>query len=72
MLQRVEGHKEGVCFWVDVHGDTMVTAGQDCTIRVYNHRRADVEKEERNGVLNGVVEPLELPIRQEDVKMEDA
>jgi hypothetical protein len=50
----------------------MVTAGQDCTIRVYNHRRADVEKEERNGVLNGVVEPLELPIRQEDVKMEDA
>lgn len=36
VLQRVEGHG-GVCFWVDVHGPTMVSCGQDKTIRVYRH-----------------------------------
>ncbi|KAJ3484927.1 hypothetical protein NLG97_g6935 [Lecanicillium saksenae] len=37
VLQRVAGHEDGVCFWVDVHGETMVSAGQDHTIRVYRH-----------------------------------
>jgi COMPASS component SWD3 len=38
VIQRVHGH-EGVCFWVDVHGDTMVSGGQDGTIKIYRHRR---------------------------------
>lgn len=41
VLQRVEGHSQGVCFWVDVHGDTMISAGQDWSVRVY---RNDAEK----------------------------
>lgn len=80
VLQRVQGHKEGVCFWVDVHGDTMVSAGQDHTIRVYRHvgesrAVADTNGELSNGV-NGVLPAKAeefagtLPIRQEDVKME--
>ncbi|KAK1994511.1 WD40 repeat-like protein [Colletotrichum falcatum] len=34
---RTNGGKRGgsVCFWVDVHGDVMVSAGQDGTIRRY-------------------------------------
>ncbi|ATY60014.1 WD repeat-containing [Cordyceps militaris] len=80
VLQRVRGHAEGVCFWVDVHGETMVSAGQDHTIRIYRHiggsrAVADVNGD---GLSNGVAVPatngegtLEvLPIRQEDVKME--
>lgn len=38
ILQQVPAH-EGVCFWVDIHGETMVTAGQDHTVRVYRHGR---------------------------------
>lgn len=75
VLQRVEGHNKGVCFWVDVKGDTMVTAGQDCTVRVYKHRRTD--EQPTNGLVNGEGKDgegaaMELPIRQEDVKMEDS
>lgn len=67
VLQRIEGHK-GVCFWVDVHGDTMVSAGQDHTIKVYRHVR-DTE------ITNGKIEP-EKPVEEEpqselDVKMEE-
>lgn len=73
VLQRVQGHT-GVCFWVDVHGETMATAGQDCSVRVYRH----VGDPEVNG--NGAVDSnppgqgmlQELPIRQDDVKLEDA
>lgn len=36
VVQRVRGH-DGVCFWVDVHGGLMVSAGQDGVIRVYRH-----------------------------------
>ncbi|KAI6761856.1 hypothetical protein HG531_002409 [Fusarium graminearum] len=70
VLQRVEGHK-GVCFWVDVHGETMVTAGQDCTVKVYRHIR-DAPK--ANGEVSKVEkEPKpEAPKAQEDVVMEDA
>jgi COMPASS component SWD3 len=38
VVQRVRGH-DGVCFWVDVHGDTMASGGQDRVVRVYRHRR---------------------------------
>jgi COMPASS component SWD3 len=72
----VQGHK-GVCFWVDVHGETMATAGQDGSVKVYRHigpseevngngTRSD-SKPPPQGVLQG-----ELPIRQDDVKLEDA
>lgn len=36
VVQRIRGHA-GVCFWVDVHEDLMVSAGQDGRIRVYKH-----------------------------------
>ncbi|GKU05180.1 will die slowly [Fusarium langsethiae] len=70
VLQRVEGHK-GVCFWVDVHGETMVTAGQDCTVKVYRHIR-NVPKV--NGEASKVDKELqpEAQEAQEDVVMEDA
>ncbi|KAK4078534.1 uncharacterized protein Triagg1_2865 [Trichoderma aggressivum f. europaeum] len=76
LLQRVHGH-EGVCFWVDVHGETMATAGQDGSVRVYRHIKQSGEvngngtressKPPSQGILQG-----ELPIRQDDVKLEDA
>lgn len=70
VLQRVEGHK-GVCFWVDCHGETMVTAGQDCTVKVYRHNR-DASKV--NGEATEVNQELqaEASAAQEDVVMEDA
>lgn len=82
VLQRVQGHKKGVCFWVDVHGETMVSAGQDNTIRVYRHiaggstkatsKPNDVLTNGTTGSLTGNEEfPVELPIRQEeDITME--
>lgn len=87
VLQRVQGHKKGVCFWVDVHSETMVSAGQDSTIRVYRHAgsgaKGAVKAEETKtngdgGLSNGTHAALpahgeftgELPIRQDDVKME--
>ncbi|KAK3354978.1 WD40-repeat-containing domain protein [Neurospora tetraspora] len=39
IVQRIEKAHEGVCFWVDVNGDTMVSSGQDCTIKVYKNVR---------------------------------
>lgn len=76
VLQRVHGH-EGVCFWVDVHGETMATAGQDGSVRVYRHIKQsgevngngtrELSKPPSQGMLQG-----ELPIRQDDVKVEDA
>lgn len=38
VVQRIDAHPGHVCFWVDVLGDTMVTAGQDGSIRVFKHR----------------------------------
>lgn len=74
ILQRVDGHK-GVCFWVDICGDTMVSSGQDHTVRVYKNKRApslgNGEVEETNGGEQTKLH-AELPVRQEDVKMEDA
>lgn len=37
VVQRIEGAHDGVCFWVDVHGDSMVSCGQDGRIVVYKH-----------------------------------
>lgn len=39
VVQRIRRAHDGVCFWVDVHGDTMVSAGQDGKIKVYRHQR---------------------------------
>lgn len=80
IVQRVDGHKEGVCFWVDVCGGLMASAGQDHTVRVYRHQPLAEQLNGTAEVVNGGTEetqtngvPLqeELPIRQEDVKMED-
>ncbi|KAF4975291.1 hypothetical protein FZEAL_7904 [Fusarium zealandicum] len=69
VLQRVEGHA-GVCFWVDIHGETMVSGGQDNTVKVYRHIRdtpvVNGETSEDQGL------KTELPVRQEDVDMEGA
>lgn len=56
VLQRIEAAHEGVCFWVDVHGETgtMVSCGQDGRIVVFRHRwpeppAADGENGQPNG-----------------------
>lgn len=72
IIQRIEGHK-GVCFWVDVHGDTMVSSGQDNTIRVYRNKGAPTgtNRELTIGQPDDKAFLGELPIRQEDIKLED-
>ncbi|KAK5663662.1 hypothetical protein OQA88_4093 [Cercophora sp. LCS_1] len=56
ILQRIRRAHEGVCFWADVNGRTMVSAGQDKTIRVY--RGTSVAMEGGDGtkpaLVNGV------------------
>ncbi|KAG6241885.1 hypothetical protein E4U23_007058 [Claviceps purpurea] len=37
VLQRVQTGHRGVCFWVDVNGETMASAGQDHCVRLYRH-----------------------------------
>ncbi|CRK32025.1 hypothetical protein BN1708_005657 [Verticillium longisporum] len=37
VVQRLHAHPGLVCFWVDVRRDTMVTAGQDGSLRVFVH-----------------------------------
>ncbi|KAF4335275.1 WD repeat-containing protein [Fusarium beomiforme] len=67
ILQRVEGHN-GVCFWVDVHGETMVTGGQDNMVKVYRHIR-DTKKV--NGDTGDVdKEPQAEELASQDVTME--
>ncbi|RCI14952.1 hypothetical protein L249_6765 [Ophiocordyceps polyrhachis-furcata BCC 54312] len=69
VVERVSGH-ECVCFWVDVHGETLVSAGQDNTVRllrrVEDGEEVGVEVEEE-GVNkegdDGAVES-QLPIRR--------
>ncbi|KAI1390177.1 WD40 repeat-like protein [Hypoxylon trugodes] len=81
IVQRIPRAHKGVCFWVDVHDDIMVSAGQDGTIKVFGHRpsgvtavngtknAASVETEEKaNGSsADGSVPPL----KDEDVKKEE-
>jgi COMPASS component SWD3 len=38
VIQQIKGAHKGVCFWVDVHGGNMVSAGQDGLIKVFRHR----------------------------------
>lgn len=61
VLQRVEGAHQGVCFCVDVHGETgtMVSCGQDGRIVVFRHRypeEATNSVGRENGRANGHVE----------------
>ena len=35
VVQRIPGAHKGVCFWVDVNGGTMVSAGEDRVINVF-------------------------------------
>jgi len=37
VVQQLKGH-EGVCFWVDVNGGIMASAGQDGVVRVYRDK----------------------------------
>lgn len=55
ILQRVSGVHEGVCFWVDVHGETgtMVSCGQDGRIVVLRHRDPPSEIDEVSPKVNG-------------------
>ncbi|KAI1374122.1 WD40 repeat-like protein [Hypoxylon crocopeplum] len=64
VVQRIPRAHDGVCFWVDVCGDIMVSAGQDGRIKVYRHQApgADVDANDAemvdgvvNGKVNGVV-----------------
>ncbi|OHE93031.1 WD domain-containing protein [Colletotrichum orchidophilum] len=52
VVQRIPAHKKdhrgggkgaSVCFWVDVHGDVMVSAGQDGRIRIFKRALGDGE-----------------------------
>ena len=70
VLQRVEGHA-GVCFWVDVHEETMVSGGQDNTVRVYRHIR-DAPVTNGTTVKEDPSSTDELPMKQEDVDMAEA
>ncbi|KAI1101116.1 WD40 repeat-like protein [Jackrogersella minutella] len=86
VVQRIDAAHDGVCFWVDVHGDTMVSAGKDATIKVYKHRGPDADAAAA-GKVNGVAEELKpageeeagvnglvgsvSPLMDEDVKKEE-
>lgn len=63
VLQRIERAHDGVCFWVDVHGETgtMVSCGKDMRIVVYRHRYPESrDDEKRLPVANGIVKSEEL------------
>jgi COMPASS component SWD3 len=48
VVQRLRGaHRNGVVFWVDVCGATMVSCGQDGWINVYRHTEEDEEDSEK-------------------------
>lgn len=53
VVQRVTAHPGHVCFWVDVLGDTMITAGQDGTIRVFKHQSLTPSKAALENGVNG-------------------
>ena len=54
VIQRIQGAHKGVCFSVDVHGGTMVSAGQDGLIKVFRHRPRGLALKQENGGSNGV------------------
>ncbi|KAH9909358.1 WD40 repeat-like protein [Xylariomycetidae sp. FL2044] len=49
VVQRISRAHDGVCFWVDICGDTMVSAGQDGKIRVYKHTTPGSANRKENG-----------------------
>ena len=53
VVQRITGAHAGVCFWVDVHGETMVSAGQDGLIKVFRHVAKDRRVKRENCAVNG-------------------
>ncbi|KAK0657490.1 WD40-repeat-containing domain protein [Cercophora newfieldiana] len=55
IVQRLEKAHKGICFWVDVHGGALVSAGQDGTIEIFSHAGALPEGgEPMNGVVREV------------------
>jgi COMPASS component SWD3 len=54
VIQRITGAHKGVCFSVDVHGGTMVSAGQDGLIKVFRHRPRRRAVKQENDSCNGV------------------
>jgi COMPASS component SWD3 len=54
VVQRITGAHKGVCFWVDVHGGTMVSAGQDGLIKVFRHLPEVAPPKLENGDLDGM------------------
>ena len=60
VVQRISKAHDGVCFWVDIHGDTLVSAGQDCKIKVFKHKRAVRLPAAPNGIREGEVEEAGL------------
>jgi COMPASS component SWD3 len=53
VIQQIKGAHKGVCFWVDVHGGNMVSAGQDGLIKVFRHRPRGGHVKRENGEANG-------------------
>ncbi|KAK3394462.1 WD40-repeat-containing domain protein [Podospora didyma] len=57
VVQRIQGTHKGVCFWVDINGDSMVSAGQDGMINIFRHavkdKKRDVNEVGTMGMVNG-------------------
>lgn len=62
ILQRIEKAHQGVCFWVDVHGETgtMVSCGKDGRVVVFRHRFPESRDEKRRPPVNGHVKSEEF------------
>ncbi|KAF9879030.1 WD domain-containing protein [Colletotrichum karsti] len=83
VVQRIPAHhpsgKKSVCFWVDVHGDNMVGAGQDGSIRMFSRvgGDGDVTAAAAAVVTNGHVEDApdvaaeETPGTEPPIKVEE-
>ncbi|KAG5981777.1 hypothetical protein E4U55_002579 [Claviceps digitariae] len=75
ILQRVPTGHRGVCFWVDVNGETMASAGQDHSVRLYRHVEGDAGAADGRF---GSIQQMEVQLRSrppggdEDVELEDA
>ncbi|ORY65875.1 WD40-repeat-containing domain protein [Pseudomassariella vexata] len=79
IVQRIKKAHDGVCFWVDAKGDTMVSCGKDGKIKLYKHRGPKTEElpvtgiapevaaSEDEGVMP-VVEPATSPV---EIKKEE-
>lgn len=59
IVQRIENVHDGVCFWVDVMGSTMVSCGQDGKIKIFRHQGLENGTTPNGGIVNG--SPDETP-----------